>query len=156
MKIINPTRVRRTYTQKLVARLPRVFELLCPVRETEWFEGWEPDIIYSQSGAAESDCIFTSEADSRHSIWYTTRREPENGFIELIEIIPDVTACRLSIRMAESENGSEATLTYLYTSLGSDGDAFITSFSEQYFEQSMKDWEERINYFLTFGRKQSS
>ncbi len=41
---------------------PRVVSpLLCPVRELEWLEGWSAGVVYSDSGLAENNCIFTSE-----------------------------------------------------------------------------------------------
>jgi len=153
MRVVKPTRVTRTYTQKLVAAPSKIIALLCPVRETEWYEGWNPHTIYSNSGVAESDCVFISKENDMSSIWYTVRREPDNGFIELIEIIPNVTACKLSIQINSVKNGAEAKLTYIYTSLGQEGDVYITSFTEKYFEQLMKDWEVRINHYLSFGSK---
>ena len=36
----------------------RVFPLLCPVRENEWLPYWSCEIIHSDSGKAEKDCVF--------------------------------------------------------------------------------------------------
>lgn len=45
--------------------------------------------------------------------------------------------------LAASPTGSEADITYSHTSLGPRGDEFVASF--------MRDWESRINHFLTHG-----
>ncbi len=58
MRIAKPNRATHTYRQKLCAAPARVFPLLCPVRETEWADGWLPDLVISSSGIAERDCIF--------------------------------------------------------------------------------------------------
>ena len=52
MQITAPYRVRRTYRQHLVAPPDAVFPLLCPVRETEWVQGWDPTLVVTASGAA--------------------------------------------------------------------------------------------------------
>ena len=151
MRITVPKRVRRTYTQRLEAEPARVFPLLCPVRETEWIAGWEPLQVLSDSGVAESDCVFLTQAFPCDAIWYVTRHEPEEGFLEMIKITPEVTACRLTIRLAAADVGTEATITYLHTSLGPEGDAYIDSFSEEFYRNFMQEWEARMNHFLATG-----
>jgi hypothetical protein len=42
MNIQPPARAVHTYVQRLVAGPERVFPLLCPVREADWIEGWNP------------------------------------------------------------------------------------------------------------------
>ena len=133
MIISRPNRATRTYTQRLVAPPARVFPLLCPVREADWIEGWEPQAVFSESGVAEPDCVFLSDADAGHAIWYITRHEPQNGFIEMIKITPAVTACKLTIQLRPA------------------GDEFVASFTEEHYRQFMHDWEKRINHYLTHG-----
>jgi hypothetical protein len=41
VKIAEPNRVARSYTQSLVGRPEAVFPLLCPVREADWIPGWD-------------------------------------------------------------------------------------------------------------------
>src|SRR2546427_3042591 len=84
MRICPPNRVRQTYRQRLRAAPATVFRLLCPVRETEWANGWLPDLVISASGLAEPDCVFITPADPANSIWYITRHEPEELFVELL------------------------------------------------------------------------
>lgn len=151
MIISRPNRATRTYKQQLVAPPARVFPLLCPVREADWIEGWEPQAVFSESGVAEPDCVFLSAADAGHAIWYITRHEPQNGFIEMIKITPAVTACKLTIQLRPAAAGSEATVTYSHTSLGPAGDEFVASFTEEHYRQFMHDWERRINHYLSHG-----
>jgi hypothetical protein len=151
MRVAKPNRVTRTFTQQLVAEPSKVLPLLCPVREADWIDGWEPLAVFSESGVAEPDCVFLTEASPSNAIWYITRHEPSNGFLEMIKISPNVTACRLSIQLRPVETGSEATITYAHTSLGPDGDTFIRSFTEEYYQQFMRDWEARMNHYLFHG-----
>ncbi len=151
MKIVKPTRAVHTYTQRLVAPTEAVFPLLCPVREADWIEGWDPLLVVSDSGVAERDCIFLTPAPPADAIWYITRHEPESGFVEMIKITPKVTACRLSIQLRAMEGGCAADITYAHTSLGPDGDAFVASFTADFYRRFMRDWESRINHYLREG-----
>lgn len=152
MRVEKPNRVIRTFTQQLIGEPSTVFPLLCPVREADWIEGWNPLVVFSQSGVAETDCVFLTGAGSGDSIWYITRHEPDNRHLEMIKITPNVTACKLTIKLHQAEGGgSEAAITYAHTSLGPEGDKFITSFTEDYYRQFMRDWEKRINHYLTCG-----
>ena len=151
MNVRPPNRVTRTYTQHLVAGPERVFPLLCPVREAEWIDGWEPALVLSYSGVAEPDCVFLTPASPFEAIWYVTRHEPDRWLLEMIKITPDVTACKLTIQIRPADPGSEATVTYTHTSLGPQGDAFVASFTEEYYHQFMLEWESRINHFLSHG-----
>jgi hypothetical protein len=69
----------------------------------------------------------------------------------MIKITPDVTACRLTIRLRPSAGGSQADITYMHTSLGPRGDAFVDSFTEDFYHRFMEEWETRINHFLRTG-----
>jgi hypothetical protein len=151
MKIVTPTRAVHTYTQHLVAPPEAVFPLLCPVREADWIEGWDPLLVVSDSGVAERDCVFVTPAQAADAIWYITRHEPGSGIVEMIKMTPKVTACRLSIQLRAVEGGCEADITYAHTSLGPDGDAFVASFTADFYRRFMQDWESRINHYLREG-----
>lgn len=151
MNITKPNRVTRTYTQRLVAEPSAVFPLLCPVREADWIDGWDPISVIAHSGVAEPDCVFVTAASPNDAVWYITRHERDNGFVEMIKITPLVTACRLTIQLHAIATGSEAIVTYTHTSLGPEGDAFVASFTDDYYRQFMEDWEARINHYLEHG-----
>lgn len=151
MRVLPPRRASRTYTQQLVAEPDAVFPLLCPVREADWIEGWDPAVVWSDSGLAERDCVFVTQADPGDAIWYVTRHEPERDFVEMLKITPAVTACRLTIQLTPVEAGCEATITYLHTSLGPQGDEFVDAFTGEYYAEFMRDWERRLNHYLSSG-----
>jgi hypothetical protein len=153
MDIQQPTRVTRTYTQRLCAETGRVFPLLCPVREAEWLERWDPSWVITQSGVAENDCVFMTSASPQKALWYITRHEPETGFVEMLKITPEVTACKLRIQLTDTPEGCEALITYLHTSLGALGDAFVEAYTEEHFTAFMQDWEARLNHFLRSGER---
>ena len=151
MNIRPPNRVTHTYTQRLVAPPAAVFPLLCPVREADWIDGWNPLVVLSHSGLAEPDCVFVTDAQPFDAVWFITRHEPERGFVEMIKVTPEVTACKLTVQVRAAGPGSEADVTYSHTSLGPQGDVFVASFTAEYYVQFMREWEERMNHFLTHG-----
>lgn len=151
MKVRPPNRVTHTYTQRLVAPPAAVFPLLCPVREADWIDGWNPLQVLSHSGLAEPDCVFVTDAEPYDAVWFITRHEPERGFVEMIKVTPDVTACKLTIQVRAAGAGSEADVTYSHTSLGPQGDVFVASFTAEYYVQFMREWEDRMNHYLAHG-----
>jgi hypothetical protein len=150
VKIEKPKRATRSYVQKLIAEPARVFPLLCPVREAEWIEGWDPDVVMSESGVAELDCVFITPSP-RPTYWMITRYEP-NVLVEMVRFTPGLTACKLDIQLTATERGTQARVSYAHTSLGADGDAFVEAFTEELYERSMRDWEARLNHYLATGK----
>lgn len=128
-----------------------MFPLLCPVREADWIEGWQPLSVFSRSGLAEADCVFVTAAEPQPAVWYITRHEPALGFVEMIKISPEVTACKLSIALRATDYGCEASVTYSHTSLGPVGDAFVDAFTEAHYQGFMREWETKLNHYLEHG-----
>ncbi len=151
MRVTAPVRASRTYTQHLIGSPAEVFPLLCPVREADWIEGWDPLLVVSESGVAEPDCVFVTSAEPVDAVWYVTRHEPDTGFVEMLKITPQVTACRLSIQLAATPEGCDAEVRYTHTSLGPAGDEFVAAFTEEYYGEFMRDWESRLNHYLCTG-----
>jgi hypothetical protein len=151
MQITKPNRATHTYRQALHAPPAKVFPLLCPVRETEWAEGWSPDLVISSSGVAERDCVFITPEKSGKATWYITRHEPEKWFVEMLKISPGVTACRLTIQLSENGDACFATVTYSLTSIGPAGDDFVAQFTADYYQKFMQAWENALNHFLKTG-----
>lgn len=151
MNIRPPNRVTHTYTQRLAAPPAAVFPLLCPVREADWIDGWSPLLVLSHSGLAEPDCVFVTDSRPYDAVWFITRHEPERGFVEMIKVTPDVTACKVTIQVRAAGAGSEADVTYSHTSLGPQGDLFVASFTAEFYVQFMREWEDRMNHYLAHG-----
>lgn len=150
-----PQRATHTFRQTLRAPPDRVFPLLCPVREVEWAEGWLPKLVVSMSGVAERDCVFITPDNHGEAIWYITRHEPQKWFVEMLKILPGVTACRLEIQLSEDRDGCFADVTYSHTSIGPAGDEFVAQFTVDHYRGFMQAWEKELNHFLQTGRKLS-
>jgi hypothetical protein len=151
MRIIKPKRATHSYRQKLHAPPAKVFSLLCPVRETEWASGWLPELVISSSGVAERDCVFITPDNLGKAIWYIIRHEPQTWFVEMLKILPGVTACRLEIQLCENGDECFADITYSHSSIGPAGDEFVAKFTADYYQKFMQAWEKELNDFLKTG-----
>ncbi len=150
MKIVPPVRATRTWPQRLAAAPARVFPLLCPVRETEWVEGWDPSLVVTSSGVAEKDCVFmTPEPEA---IWVVTEYEPPRR-IEFVKVTPELTVARIAILLSESgPEETRADVTYTHTALTEAGERFVAAFTEEYYETFMKGWEKALNAYLVSSK----
>lgn len=156
MKITPPIRVKHTYIQTLTAPPETVFPLLCPVREAEWVDGWDPRLVISESGVAEPDCIFIMPGPPHEAIWVVTRWEPQNFLIEFLKVTPGVTVGRIDIQLQPGEaEQTLAKVSYAYTALSEAGERFIEQFTAEHYTTFMQAWEAELNYFLTTGQKKA-
>lgn len=151
MKIVAPHRVRRTYRQHIAAPPEKVFPLLCPVRESEWVQDWDPVLVVSSSGVAEPDCVFVTSDRGREAIWIVTRLDAASWTIELMKVTPGVTVGHITIKLSAEPGGTAADVTYQHTALSDAGRDFVDRFTEEFYEGFMKEWEASMNHFVTTG-----
>jgi len=147
--------VTRSYEQTINADPSRVFELLCPVKEAEWLDGWDYTLLHSESGLAEEGCVFLSrQAGEKDTIWMITKRDVQNREIEFVRATPESRIARLTIGVAEKKKQiSKVKITYVITALCEDGNRFLEAFTQENFEAGMKFWEASMNYYLETGKK---
>jgi hypothetical protein len=152
MRISPPLRVLRSHTQQLNAPVAHVFPLLCPVREADWIEGWEPSLVITNSGVAEPDCVFVTRDGSEDATWVITRHDPDEGALDLLKIVPDTVVTRIAIRLRPLDGGTcAADISYQLTALSDAAANRVAAFSEQYFSEFMVRWEQRLNHYLGTG-----
>ena len=154
MRIEQPKRKRHSYKQTINALPERVFPLLCPVREGDWVEGWDPRLVLSESGVAEQDGIFITASDGHETVWVISRHEPACYEVEMIMVTPGRTVGKLEISLTPfGEEQTHAAISYSHTSLGPDGDDFLKTFTPEHYQQFMRRWEAEMNHYLATGEK---
>jgi hypothetical protein len=152
MRVEKPNRVSHSYTQHLKAPPPAVFELLCPVRETEWVNDWRPKLVLTESGVAEPDCIFITPGIPEDAMWLMTKYDREAFELEIIKVIPGVVIGRITVSLAaDGDDACTADITYAYTSISDHGDRALEEFTEAHFTSFMVTWEKELNHFLKEG-----
>jgi hypothetical protein len=153
MKITKPYRVTRSYTQTLAGPPEEVFPLLCPVRELDWVNGWNPDLVVTESGFSELDCAFVTPGTPEDAVWVVTHHAPDQGHLELLKLIPGVVVGKIVIRLEAIAEGTSADVSYTYTALSPHGEAAIDGFTQEHFDRFMQAWEEELNHYLLTGEK---
>lgn len=145
-------RVTQSVTMTLDAAPETVFPLLCPVREYEWIPVWQCEMIYSESGRAEDNCIFLTEfpGDRGREIWSVSRYEPDRA-IEFVRVTPDVKLTRLNIHLTPRGNKTLAVWTRIVTALSPSGNAVVESFRKTGYEAEVRMMEKMLNHFLITG-----
>ena len=149
-----PLRKNYNYTQSIQAAPEVVFPLLCPERETEWLYGWKYKMIYSKSGVAEPEAIFsTQEPGEEETIWIITIHDPINKIVQFARVTPFNRTSTLYIKVEPKDGGSSYVhINYLYTGLTEEGNSYIENYSDEAFFKMIKFWEDSMNYFLQSGK----
>ncbi len=155
MTTFEAKRVTRSYIQRVVAPPNVIFPLLCPVREAEWLDGWDYELIYSASGFAEEGCVFKSKQPGEpDTIWLITEHDKEKYRVEFARVTPDSRVAKVNINLSDNQDGTtSAAITYVVTALNDAGNEFVDSYTEESFRQAMVWWEKSINHFLQSGEK---
>jgi hypothetical protein len=144
-----------TYTQTNTGNIKEVFPLLCPVMERDWIDGWECNMIYSESGFIENDCVFTtSQHGNQETVWHVTQYDKENHIIEFLRVTPNENTVKIKIHLEDLEHSkTKVHINYMYTLLKKNCTTLEFKAIEQSFFDSMYWWENAINYYLKTGLK---
>ena len=145
-------RTVKRYTMQLNAGADEVFPLLCPVREYEWIQPWKCEIVYSDSGRAELDCVFKTNFpdDGPEDTWVVSRYEPPK-YIEFVRT-NQLRSIRYFISIIQQdEDHSQAIWQQVLTGLDSDGDQFVADYKDEAYNDEMSLLENMLNYFLRTG-----
>ena len=154
MPVFKPRRQTFRYCQTNLAPPDKVFPLLCPVRESDWLDGWQAKIIYSESGLAEKDCVFhTSMPNAEDAFWVITRYDREARGIAFARFMPGKLVSVLEIDLAPcGSERSEVHIAYTHTAVAPEGNQWIEGLTEEDFIATMRFWENAINHYLTTGK----
>lgn len=144
-------KIKSSFIQQFQAPPDKVFPLLCPVREYEWIEPWQCEILHSDSGIAEKNCVFRTRlpGETSDDVWVVCRYEP-NTRIEFVRVNVLRT---MSISIALTDNGDGTTRAVnelLLVGLTEQGNQALNELSKNFsFEFSMG--EVMLNHYLTTG-----
>lgn len=97
--------------QETIASSPEsIFPLLCPIEEYKWIDGWDCELVYSESGVVEDNCIFREEISPRlfgtsaPATWITTLDDPDH-FRRHFVILNDELVRKAEVSIEDSGNG---------------------------------------------------
>ena len=147
-------RLTREYRQTIHATPEVVFPLLCPVRESEWLDGWNYHMIYSVSGLVEEGAVFITPLQGEEdTVWVVTHHDPATHSVNFVRFTPGSRTCVLEIVVFPKDaSTSFVDIRYTYTGITPEGNDFIDGYSEEVFIEAMKFWEKSMNYFIKTGQ----
>lgn len=145
--------VRRVFEAKmrLNATPEEVFPLLCPVREYNWIPHWKCEMVWSDSGVAEDDCVFRTWFPGRggKETWVVCRYE-FGETIEFVRFNSSLTV-RYRIRLTEEEGATRAHWSQLQTGLDEMGNSIIENTTPEAYASRMKSLESMLDHYLSTG-----
>lgn len=146
-------RILRTYRQTINGSPDKVFPLLCPVREAEWLDGWQYEMIFSESGFVEEGAVFSTPGlGEEDTVWVVTRHDQANRKIEFTRFTNNSRRCVLKISVVFRDRiSSFVDISYTYTAVSPAGNKFIDGFTQEIFLEAVTFWEKSMNYFLETG-----
>jgi hypothetical protein len=126
-----------------------IFKLFCPVAEKNWVPGWEFNMIYSETGIAEKNCVFsTKHANMPENIWVCCLYNPGIE-VEYMRTTPKHFVTIINVKMLQIADITECTVKYTHTALSEDGAHFIENhFTEEMFIKQIDSWQDDISTYL--------
>ena len=131
----------------------QVFPLLCPIREYEWIDSWRCEVIYSDTGVAELDCIFKTNfpSDGPEDTWVISRYEPPR-LIEFVRVNALRTIHFIISLKGNDDQTTSLLWTQIFTGLNPQGDEWIKELTDDIFRERVALREFQINHFLSTGQ----
>jgi len=127
-----------------------VFPLFTPVEEKKWADDWNPKIIYPENDEIIKGTIFKHHhKEDGFSYWVIADYECENHYIKYINFVENKRIGIIEIKCSPLEGErTSAKIKYILTSIGEEGNEFINTFNEEYYNNYINEWEELINSYL--------
>jgi len=127
MNKLRTKRIICTHEEEIKAPLDKIFPLLCPVEELKWIDNWQYQLVYTDSGVNENNCIFREDMsgavlfDSPVTImWITTLHDPDSR-IQFVLICGEMAVIKFDIELRDQGNGiSSIQFKFTYTPLKED------------------------------------
>lgn len=146
-----PDMLRKQFVREITVQgnLHDVFACFCPVAERQWAPGWQCVMVYSQSGVAEKNCVFTT----RHSplptmVWVCSIYDVDQE-VEYVRVTPEHFVTSINILTTPIDNATRCVVTYTHTALSPGGAAFIEHhFTPEQFAADIDAWPAQIAAYL--------
>lgn len=127
-----------------------IWPQLCPVREYDWIESWECEMVHSVSGYNELGCVFRTDlpTEIETETWVTSRFDP----MERIEFVRtnESRVIRFVIELSHENGGTRMTWTQHIVPLNERGKEYLKD-KPAAFAGQMGVLEEMLAHYLSTG-----
>ena len=154
MKDFQAKRVTKRYTHEIKGAPSEVFPLLCPTREYDWIDGWTCRMVYSESGYAENNCIFTTSfARQAEEMFVVSRYDPEHYVIEFVVISPETHVTKFDISLDDcGDQTTRINWAHTLTGLTEKGNALVEDYTEKNYTAIMSRLSEALDHYCKTGK----
>ncbi|MBI5248949.1 MAG: hypothetical protein HY912_05590 [Desulfomonile tiedjei] len=154
MKTFQAKRVTKHFTRTIAASRSEIFPLLCPVREHEWIDGWTCEMIYSETGVAENNCVFkTSFPRGVEETWVVSHYDTEGFEIRFAVVNPEGYVMKLDISLQErGDDSTDMSWTNNFTGLTPEGNEFIANYDGETYAAAMQGLFAALEHYLRTGQ----
>ena len=119
-----------------------------PLGETEWVDGWAPNMIHPQDGKLEEDQVFVTDHGDEITIWSVIRVDRERHEVEYLRVTPGSRLARVSVALRrEGEAASRVHMRYTLTALAPAGEPVIRDLVDNY-DRLMATWQQTLERHL--------
>lgn len=150
-----PLRIQRSTSFIIHGKIENVFPLFGPIREKEWADGWEPEVLFPAGDVlVEEHMMFQTNAPDEEGkyIWVITQYQPEKYLIEYT-VSTHERIWFIRVRCEEKKETTEVTVSYTYTGLTAEGNRKNDQALKRMYSQNLQDWGEAINHYLKTGNQ---
>lgn len=153
MSTFQARHIVKEYEQAVSASASEVFPLLCPVREYDWIDGWESEIIRSQSGVAENNCIFSTRLSERgEELWVVSKYDPDHFAIEFTTFNRIGLVMKLDISVESlGDHRAVARFRHTFTGLNDEGNQFVQEYTDAKYARMMDFLGKSLDHYCTTG-----
>lgn len=153
-----PSRITQTETIYLHALPEVVFPLFGPIAEKKWAEGWNPEIVYSETGELERNMVFKTygfKGGKTTYIWMVSYLNfEETEVVYTVSSKNRIWTIHVNCQVMETDPTKTAVeVTYTYVGLNNKGNKQNRKALKAKYQYALKDWEESLNYYLETGEK---
>jgi len=160
-KSFTAVRIATHFKINIQADPDTVFALACPKEELKWIDQWHYDMIYSDSGKNENNCIFREKMSGLFvlnkpdidTFWYTTLYDRQSRRFHSLLIYSNVAVGKFEFEASDMVKGiSEAVWCLTYTSLNEQGNRLADSGLKDRMTGMLRFLAESAKYYLETGR----
>jgi hypothetical protein len=149
---------RFDYTHEIIlhSSKDKIFPLLCPVREYEWFNDWKCTMVYAESGVAENNCIFYTKMGFplfKKQVFHVIKYEPNENITFLIYINGIATIVFGGTLEQLKNDTCKLTVFYKATGLSGFGNLFLRYKGKKEIEKNTRNIEMDLVYWLENNKK---
>ncbi len=139
-----------TFIRTVPAVPEEVFLQLCPTREHDWIDGWSSELIYTESGYGEDQCVFrTSEDGATGPGLWTFSHVDAPHLLKIVRVVPPFLQ-HLCIALTDNGDGTtETRWTVTITALTAEGNKLMEALPAD--DESFAASAENLVYFFANG-----